>query len=78
LKQNLKILKALDYKVPSRTKKGVAASAPPQPRLVKEESNKSSKKRKSKGKGKAQQGEGESCFTEEDFERFEKEYFVTS
>jgi len=74
LKQNLKVLKALDYKVPSRNKS--AAPTTFKSCSVKEETN-SSKKKKSKGKQQHQQ-EGASCFTDEDFEKFEKEYFVTS
>ncbi|CAL8141768.1 unnamed protein product [Orchesella dallaii] len=73
LKQNLKILKALDYKTPSRKNKDLIPSFQ-QTHPAKEENN-SSKKKKNKGK---QQQQGESCFTEEDFEKFEKEYFVTS
>ncbi|ODM93043.1 hypothetical protein Ocin01_13636 [Orchesella cincta] len=74
LKQNLKVLKALDYKVP-RKKNSPSISFKPPPAPVKEESK--SKKKKSK-KGKKTQQKGDSCFTEEDFEKFEKEYFVTS
>jgi len=74
LKQNLKILKALEYKLPSKTKKyAVTQESGPPPASPSSKQNKSRKNKKEGGAGEG----GSSIFTEEDFEKFEKEYFVS-
>jgi hypothetical protein len=84
LKQNLKILQALEYKRPSNSKfqKTGAAGAP----SIDNESSSSAtpkpnqsgrKKRKQEGGGGGGGSGGGSAFTDEDFEKFESEYFVS-
>lgn len=78
LKQNLKILKALDVKISSKSK-GPATKikdVPPPCRPEVSSSDKIPKKKAKKSKSKKQEPNG-SLFTEEDFEKFEKEYFVS-
>ncbi|OXA43642.1 active regulator of SIRT1 [Folsomia candida] len=82
LKKNLKILKALEFS--SRAKKygkiSVTPTIPLAPipaAITSDEDDKKSKRKNKKGKKNKPDTSSGSAFTEEDFLKFEKEYFVT-
>jgi hypothetical protein len=74
LKRNVKILKALEFATKNKKKYGSAPTEIPGPSTSSKTDKVSNKK---KNRKKKEELEKSSVFTEEDFEKFEREYFVT-